>query len=452
MRLFYSCLFLLAALTFAQEIVCAQEQHALVDASKEGDAASVRGFLDSGVDANVVALDGMTALHWASYRDNIDLARLLVTAGAQVNAANDLGVTPLWAASENRSITMVELLLDAGADPNLSLLSGETPVMVAARAGSVGVVTRLAEAGADLNRSATRGQTALMWAAAQRHGATVESLLAHEANVHARSDVWNQVMAVPPHSWTNREIPRGGNTALMFAVRVGSLASARHLVAAGANVDDTDAWGLSATAVAAHGGHRALLEFLLEHGANPNAAIAGVAPLHNAVMRSDVRMVTALLKHGADPNVRLGTWTPTRRASRDLHYPAAFVGATPFWLAARFSRSEIMRTLADNGADPLFVLEIEFIADGIYELKTERTTSLMAAMALGGSPRFRPWVAYTDDVTAESRVLAAVSLAADLGVDVNAANADGRTALDEAEALHYESVVSFLLERGAGNP
>jgi len=163
-------------------------------------------------------------------------------------------------------------------------------------------------------------------------------------------------------------------------------------------------------------------------------------------------MATALLAHDADPGVRLKTWTPTRRASRDLHFPAAFVGATPFWLAARFARAEIMRLLVDYGADPLFVHEAKYIADGIYELRIERTTSLMAALAMGGSPRFQPWVPYTDDGTSESRTLAAVTLAADLGVDVNATDTLGRTALDEAEAQHYASVVMFLLERGAGNP
>ena len=424
----------------------------LIDAVKAGDSPTVRALLDQGVDVTAAAPDGSTALLWASYRDDLETAQLLLAADAAVDAANDLGVTPVWAASENRSVAMVELLLGADADPNLALLSGETAVMVAARSGSADVVARLARAGAVLNLSATRGQTALMWAAAQRHADVVATLVEHGADVHQRSDVWSQVMAVPPHSRTKRDIPHGGNTPLMFAARAGDLASARHLVAAGANVDAADAWGMSATAIAAHGGHTELVELLLEDGADPNAAAAGVAPLHNAVMRNDARMVVALLEHDADPDIRLATWTPTRRASADHHFPAAFVGATPFWLAARFAQTGIMRLLADHGADPLFVHEVEYIADGIYELRTERTTASMAALAMGGSPRFRPWVPYANEGTTESRSLAAVTLATDLGVDVNATDATGRTALDEAEARHYASVVTFLLERGAGNP
>ena len=49
----------------------------------------------------------------------------------------------------------------------------------------------------------------------------------------------------------------------------------------------------------------------------------------------------------------------------------------------------------------------------------------------------------------EALMLEAVKLAVELGVDVNAANTDGRTALDAAKALKYESVVKFLVEKGA---
>ena len=115
-----------------------------------------------------------------------------------------------------------------------------------------------------------------MWAVAQRHPEVVKVLLAHGADVHARSEVWSQMMAVPPHGLPqyNRMIPHGGDTALMFAARVGDLDSAKLLVAAGANVNDADAWGVSATVLAAHSGFADLVEFLLERGADPNAAAA----------------------------------------------------------------------------------------------------------------------------------------------------------------------------------
>ena len=423
---------------------------AVVDAVKAGDAAVLRTLLEAGADPDAAELDGSTALLWASHRDDLESVRLLIEAGADASAANDLGAGPLWAAGQNGSAAVVRVLLEAGADPDGELLSGETPAMMAARAGSADVVAQLAAAGADLDRQGSRGQTALMWAAAQGHADVVEALLEGGADLSVRSDVWTQVMAVPPHSRPeyNREIPHGGNTALLFAVRAGDAPSARVLVAAGADVDDADAWGVSATTLAAHGGHVELVEFLLERGADPNAAEAGFAAVHEAVMRNDLRMATALLAHGADPNQRLLTWTPTRRASRDLHYPPPFVGASPFWLAARFARTDLMRLLADHGADPHFVHEVDYIADGRMEWRTDRTTTLMAAAGMGGG-RVRPWAPYADGGTAESRTLDAITLAVELGVDVNAVDAAGRTVLDEAEALQYETVVRYLLEHGA---
>lgn len=422
----------------------------LIDAVRSGDGDSVRALLAAGADAGAAEPDGSTALLWASHRDDAGSVRALIDAGADVNAGNDLGATPLWAAGENGGAAVARMLLDAGADPNRALLSGETPVMVAARAGSAAVVRLLAAAGAELDRRGTRGQTALMWAAAQRHPAVVEALLAAGADPHVRSEVWTQVMAVPPHSRPeyNRKIPHGGNTALLFAVRAGDLPSARALVAAGADVDDADAWGVSAAVLAAHGGHRELLEFLLDAGADPNAAGAGFAALHDAVMRDDGRMVAALLAHGADPDQPLRTWTPTRRASRDHHYPPPFVGASPFWLAARFARIDLMRLLAAHGADPRFVHEVDYIVDGRMQWRTERTTTLMAAFGMGGR-RARPWVPYGGAGTAELRILEAAMLAVELGVDVNAVDADGRSVLDEAEALQYESVLEYLLAQGA---
>src|SRR4029079_1334724 len=141
----------------------------------------------------------------------------------------------------------------------------------------------------------------------QKHADVVAVLLAHGADIQARSDVWSQMMAVSPHGYPdyNRMIPHGGETALMFAARVGDLASAKLLVEAGANVNDADAGGVSATVLAAHSGYGQLVEFLLDKGADPNLAEAGFTALHEAIMRRDEKTVRALLDHGADPNTPL---------------------------------------------------------------------------------------------------------------------------------------------------
>ncbi len=395
--------------------------------------------------------DGSTPLHWAAYRDDLAKTDQLLRGGANVNAANDLGVTPLWAASINGSDALVKRLLEAGANPNAALVSGETPLMVASRSGKAAAVEALLAKGANPNARGARGQTALMWAVSQRHADVIKLLLAGRADVHAKSESWSQMMAVPPHGLPeyNRMIPQGGDTALMFAARNGDLVSAKLLVEGGANVDDQDAWGVSATTLAAFSGYGETARYLLDKGADPNADKSGFTALHCAIMRRDEQTVAALLARGANPNVTVKVWTPTRRSSDDYYFMPALVDATPYWLAARFTEPGVMRLLAKHGADTKVVHESNYVQGEGYQRRKERTTAVMAALGMGGGTAWAP----VGRAERDALLLETVKLAVELGADVNAASTDGRTALDSARAQKFEAVASFLESRGAaGKP
>ena len=445
----------------------------VADAARDADWGAVRALLDQGADVSAPQGDGTTALHWAAYWDEGDGADLLIRAGANVNAANDLGGTPLWAACENGSVAMVQRLLQAGANPNAALLSGETPLMTAARTGNADVVQQLLAMGADVDaKEGEHNQTALMWAVAQQHPDVVEVLLAAGGDVNARTKIWIQTVktslsVMNPAYWA--DIQQGGYTPLLFAARVGDLASAKLLVAAGADVDDMAPYGTSATVVSAHSGHSELAAFLLEQGADPNSEFAGYTALHAALLHKDERLVSALLVHGANPNAPVLKPTPIRRDSVDFYLSPGFVGATPLWLAARFSAPRIMRLLLEHGADPLFVHHPAYFVGGPYGgsrtlVNEGDTTVLMAAAGMGGeapivavdrlgriaegaplrSQRRKP-----NPVELEAVTLEAVTIAAERDVDVNAANDDGNTALHAAAAHGYDSVVALLVEQGA---
>ena len=395
--------------------------------------------------------DGSTPLHWAAYRDDFAKADQLIRGGANVNAANDLGATPLWAASTNGSVTLIKRLLDAGANPNAALVSGETPLMVAARSGKPAAVEALLAKGANPNAKGARGQTALMWAVAQGHHDVIKVLLAGRADVHAKSDTWSQMMAVPPHGLPeyNRMIPHGGDTALMFAARSGDTAAARLLVEGGANVNDHDAWGVSATTMAAFSGFGETARYLIEKSADPNNEMPGFTALHCAIMRRDEQTVAALLAHGASPNTPVKVWTPTRRASDDYYFQPALVDATPYWLAARFTQPGVMRLLAKHGADTKVIHESNYVQGEGYTRRKERTSALMAVLGMGGGTAWMP----VDRAQRDALVLESVKLALELGADVNVANIDGRTALDAARAQKLEAVAAFLESQGAvGRP
>src|SRR3954471_20782887 len=78
----------------------------LADAAERADRAIVRALIERRVDVDGAQVDGMTALHWAAYHDDLETARLLVDAEADVNAANRYGVRPLSLACTNGNEAM----------------------------------------------------------------------------------------------------------------------------------------------------------------------------------------------------------------------------------------------------------------------------------------------------------------------------------------------------------
>jgi ankyrin repeat protein len=430
-----------ALMLLAATSIAAAADRTLVDAAKRQDSTGARALIAKNVDVNVAGPDGATALHWAAHWNDVDLAARLLRAGAAANAGNDHGVTPLALAALNGSPEMVRLLLEGKADPNLARSTGETPLMTAARTGVLDVVSQLLTAGAVVTaKEPSQDQDALMWALSEGHTAVAQALIARGANIQARS--------------------KGGFTPLLFAARAGDLESTVALVKAGADVNDASPDGTSALLLATVRGHAKLAMHLLEQGANPNVDAAGFTALHWAsgsweteltgpngiVARSDeewnalpgvqdgkLALVEALLAHGADPNAAMGK-IPPRVGYTQLAVENRVVGvnphagATPYVLAALAGEVEIMRALAKAGADP-------------RGTTGDKTTALMVAAGLG---RYQ-----AESRLTEARAIETVNAALELGSDINAANEAGNTALHGAAYIKSERMVQLLVDKGA---
>ncbi len=451
-------LLLVAVLSVSGSEAAAQSS-VLIEAIKNQNTETARVLLKGKrVDVNLRQPDGGTALHWAAHLNDVAIVELLLEAGADVNASNDLGVTPLLLACENGNASVARILLKAGSDPNArAFLTDVSPLMIAARTGNPDVVIALLAYGATVNvKEGGYHQTALMWAAANGHAEVVEALIKGGADVSARS-AGRPTRAVVGNRFGGRGVANrvdGGFTPLLFTARHGHVGVARILLAAGANVNDTAPDGTSALVIAAHSGQAAIAALFLASGANPNAAGSGYTALHAAVLRGDGELVKKLLSHGANPNASLTKGTPVRRYSKEFALSEELIGATPFFLAAKFAEAGMMRTLVAAGADPLLP-----IADG--------TTSLMAATGVGAvgfliglnnaDRRDRhmdpgEWEVLLLQDEDERRDMgsgfAAVKLALDLGIDVNAVNSDGDTALHGAALHGSKNVIRLLVERG----
>jgi ankyrin repeat protein len=460
----------------------------LADAVQKRDGATVAALLKANAGVNAAQGDGMTALHWAAYHDDVALIRQLLVAKADLTATTRVGkLTPLFLAAKNGSAGAVAALAQFGANVNTPNDTGTTPLMMAAASGSTEAVEALLRHGADVNLiESTNGQTALMFAAALNRDSVVKLLLAKGAD-HAvvtktrklerlRVDMDGNVIpvregapaapagegeAAQQANGNSRRAgdvanlgPReagiteiGGMTALLFASRDGHIAAAKALLDGGANVNLAGkADRTSPLVLALTNGHYDLAKVLIDHGADVNLAnAAGLAPLFATIdvqwapkawypqpdttqqQNSYLDILKALLAKGANPNAKLEKKLWFRGLAQDPVWVDA-KGATPFWRAAQSSDITAMKLLVAAGADPKIA-------------NAQGATPLMVAAGIG-------WMA-NHSTNSPDGWMPAVAYCLSLGLDVNATDQRGYTPLHGAAYIGSNEIVKLLVEKGA---
>ena len=417
------------------------------DAAQRKDKNAIRALIKQRADVNGAQPDGTTALHWAAHWNDAELVDLLLRAGANAKAVNRYGATPLSEAVASGSGTMVEALLRAGADPKtLTTPDGETVLMTAARAGNADVVKILLNRGADVNaRETYKGQTALMWAAAERHPAVVKLLLENGADWKVRS--FDRETKPPRLSAASSISPiaRGGFTALAFAAREGDIESARVMLDGGVDINYGDVDNTSALIVAIMNKKYSFAKFLVDRGADVNiaggygrTALYAIVDIRNEDWSTlpnrkgddplpSLEIVKQLLDRGANVNAVL-TGSLPGRSGMDSGDTTLGAGTTALMRAARAGDATVMKLLLEKGADPRLTTK-------------EGNTALMFAAGVG----------YRDKNTtgSESDALEALKVSIAAGLDLKQANNRGETALHGAANRGADTIVRFLVERGA---
>ena len=465
----------------------------VADAAMHGDKAALRALVEQKADVNAPQADSATAIQWAAYKNDLEMADLLIGSGANVKTSNRDGATPLYLASINGSAAMIEKLLKAGADPNEQGPHGDTPLMLASRTGNLAAIQVLLDHKADVNaKEKLRGTTALMWAAEQSHPDAVKLLIEHGADAsattkpdtrNARNNLADTVTTrlnsafgavgqakargakappppppdgenLVPFYGSSKTTDGGGLTALVYAAREDCLGCAKTLLAARADVNQRTHYGWTPLLVATQNRHYKLAAYLLDHGANPNIANnGGWTPLYIATDNRDIESgdypvrtpdmdhldyIKLLIAKGANVNARICgvASTPTSCVGDSTETRNNFTmqwlfedGATPFLRAAQSGDVELMKLLLARGANPKI-----FTAHNV--------TPLAVASGIG-------WVEGVTFEWSEAESLEAVKMCLALGIDPNVADDEGRTALHGAAHKGRADVIQLLADHGA---
>jgi ankyrin repeat protein len=426
-----------------------QAQAAHLDSSRRSD------------DVNHRNADGSTPLQWAVYSGDIAEVKRLLRAGADVSLANNYGATPMSLAAEVGSTEMLKVLLDAGADANSPNPDGQTALLAVARTGNVKAAQLLLAKGATVDaRETWGGQTALMWASARRHPEMMQLLISKGADINARSIERNYQRHVTAEG-RPKNLDSGGFTPLLYAARENCVACVDVLLRNGADIDLPDPDGVSPLLLAIMNANWDLAGQLIQAGADVNQwDIFGEAPLFTAVGQrrlvdggrasidpqnksNGLAILNALLERGADPNMQLFFRPANVRGATNTR------GATPLVRAANNGDLEVVTLLLKHGADAtLYMADRQTPIHAVLAGRSPEPQALELIRVLrtaGTDLNVVALVNHEEEVrggtalhyAVRKRYKEVIKELASSGIDLNARDQDGLTALDYTQSRGF---------------
>ena len=344
----------------------------------------------------------------------------------------DAQLTPLGHAANNGQLRVAQFLLDSGAEVNRSRdFNSWPPLLIAASSGHKAMVELLLAKGADMNSRDGSGQTALHLAAKNGFQSVAEVLLANKADVNARDGS----QSTPLH-----EAAVNGHADVLT-----------RLLSASAKPDSEDDHGRTALSYAVEKAHSDCVKALLTAKADPNAGKLD-APLLCAIHKNDAAIVELLLQAGANPNAKGSVdWQPH---SSNFHYDGAYGRgwATPLWLAVDMNQFPMVQLLLKFKADPN---DSRTGGQPLLFSALSDTNILEALLDAGADPNQAgadgepPLVKLYSFSESSERNVALAKLLIAHGAKVNVENHEGYTPLDVAVFRGDRELTKLLLASGA---
>jgi ankyrin repeat protein len=412
-------------------------------------------------DVNRTNPDGSTPLQWAVFNGDVAEAKRLLRAGANVTLANKYGASPMTLAAEVGNAEMLKVLLEAGANADSPNPEGQTALLAVARTGNVEAAQILLQHGATVDaKEKWGGQTPLMWASARRHPKMMELLIAKGADVNARSidrDYQRHIQA----EGRPKSLDSGGLTPLLYAARENCMACVDVLLKNTADINLADPDSVSPLLVAVMNANWDLAKQLIGAGADVNQwDIYGETPLLTAIdlrQRIDggrasidepnqtkgIDIIKLLLERGANPDMQL-FFQPAN--ARGVVYTR---GVTPLIRAAVNADAEVLKLLLEHGADATIAT-------------ADRQTPIHAVLAgRAAEPQALELIKVLQKAGADVNVVALINHREEIrggtalhyavrkryktvmkelatfGIDMNAVDQDGLTALDYTQSRGF---------------